>query len=107
MSTAIRQWCVARRIVARAGQVSDVPLLQVHSTFVDGDFKSSGATVDAAMQDGLGLLSYVKLYLRSNSSQHLNFAQHFARYLIEVRPALLCCARLVVTAAARCKPLNP
>ena len=56
----------------------------MHSTFVDGDFKSSGVTIDAAMQDGMGLLSYVKLYQRSNSSEHLDFAHHFARYLIEV-----------------------
>jgi hypothetical protein len=58
--------------------------LQVHSTFVDGNFTSSGVTIDAAMQNGMGLLSYVKLYQRSNSSEHLNFAKHFARYLIEV-----------------------
>lgn len=62
-----------------------VNALQAHSTFVDGRFSSSGVTIDAAMQDGLGLLSYVKLYLRSNASQHLDFAAHFARYLTQVR----------------------
>ncbi len=60
--------------------------LQVHSTFVDGNFKSTGLTIDAAMQDGLGLLSYTKLFLRTNSSLHLSFAQHFATYLIQVQP---------------------
>lgn len=58
---------------------------QAHSTFVDGHFKSTGVTIDAAMQDGLGLLSYIKLYLRTNSSQHLAFASLFARYLTQVR----------------------
>ena len=56
---------------------------------MDGHFKSTGVTIDAAMQDGLGLLSYIKLYSRTNSSQHLAFASLFARYLTQVRGNLL------------------
>jgi hypothetical protein len=72
-----------------------IRLLQVHSTFVDGAYKSTGVTIDAAMQNGLGLLSYVKLHLRTNSSEHLNFAALFARYLIHVRSAPLCTPPLI------------